>query len=348
MLSRADALNALLAAAADAEAAETLSPLGEAPLLVLSVSDAATLAGAAHALRPGAPILVGADADAQTPDGLSDLFDVLLTTAAAPPAPWVSVAPWGLETAVRAIETLVAGRPHAASVFAQVLRLGEGLDIDAALTLESLAYSALLGGGEFRGWRASLPVRPRAASTEPAIRLERQDAALIITLDRPAVRNAVGARMRDDLTQALRLAQADPSITEVQLRGEGPSFSAGGDLDEFGQAGDLAVAHAIRTQRSPARLAAGLGPRLSVYIQGAAIGGGIEIAAAASRVVADPAAIFRLPEVGMGLVPGAGGTASLPRRIGRHRTAFLGLSGLDLDARQALAWGLVDALEPVT
>ena len=348
MLSRADALNALLAAAADAEAAETLSPLGETSLLVLSVGDAPALAAAAHALRPGAPILVGVDGQGDTPDRLDDLFDLLLTTAAAPPAPWVGVAPWGLDAAISAIETIAARRPNAAGAFAQVLRLGEGLDFDGALTLESLAYSTLLGGVEFRDWRASLPVRPRPVSEEPAVQMKRRGDTLTITLDRPGVRNAVGARMRDDLTQALRLAQADPSIAEVQLRGAGQSFSAGGDLDEFGQAGDLALAHAIRTGRSPARLAAGLGARLSVYIQGAAIGGGIEIAAAASRVVADPAAIFRLPEVGMGLIPGAGGTASLPRRIGRHRTAFLGLSGLDIDARQALAWGLVDALEPVT
>lgn len=347
MLSRADALNALLVAAADAEAAEALSTLGDAPLLVLPVADAPALAGAAHALRPGAPILVGVDAAGRTPAGLAGRFDVLLTTAAAPPAPWVSVAAWGLATTISAIETLASRRPNAASVFAQVLRLGEGLDFDAALTVESLAYSALLGGAEFRDWRASLPVRPRVASEAPMVRMERRGEVLIITLSRPEVRNAVGAQLRDELTEALRLARADPSIAEVELRGAGRSFSAGGDLDEFGQATDLAVAHAIRTARAPARLAAGLGPRLTVYIQGAAIGGGIEIAAAASRVIADPAAIFRLPEVGMGLIPGAGGTASLPRRIGRHRTAFLGLSGLDIDAGQALAWGLVDRLEPV-
>jgi len=347
MLSRADALNALLASAADAEAAEALSPLGDAPLLVLPVGDAPALTRAADALLPGAPILVGVDAEGRAPAGPADLFDVLLTTAAAPPAPWVSVTPWGLSEAIQAIATLVERRPIAAGVFAQVLRLGDHLDFDAALTVESLAYSALLGGAGFHDWRADLPARPREASDAPMVRLERRGEILIVTLSRPQVRNAVCAQLRDELTAALRLAQADPSIAEVQLRGDGPSFSAGGDLDEFGQAADLALAHAIRTQRSPARLAAGLGPRLTVYIQGAAIGGGIEIAAAASRVVADPAAIFRLPEVGMGLIPGAGGTASLPRRIGRHRTAFLGLSGLDIDADQALAWGLVDVLEPV-
>jgi enoyl-CoA hydratase len=60
------------------------------------------------------------------------------------------------------------------------------------------------------------------------------------------------------------------------------------------------------------------------------------------RVVATEEAFFQLPEVGLGLVPGAGGTVSLPRRIGSQRTAWLGLSGARIDARKALAWGLVD------
>jgi enoyl-CoA hydratase/carnithine racemase len=347
MRSRADALELILAAASDAERSEALSPLGECPLVVAPVDDAPALAEAARDLRPGAPILVGVDALGLAPDGLGDLFDVLLTTAPAPPRPWVSVEVWGLDAAVSAIEGLVARRPVAASVFAEVLRQGERLDFDGALTLESLAYSTLLAGTDFRDWRPSVPVRARPPSDEPMVRLERRADTLIITLARPDMRNAVCARLRDELTEALRLVRADPSITEVELRGEGPSFCAGGDLDEFGQAGDLALAHIIRTQRSPARLVAKIGPRLTAYVQGAAIGGGIEIAAAAARMIADPATVFRLPEVGMGLIPGAGGTASLPRRIGRHRTCFMGLSGLDIGADQALAWGLVDRLEPV-
>ena len=347
MRSPPDPLALIAAAATDADAAESLSPLGDMPVLVVPVADALGLASLAGGLRPGAPILVGVDAEGRTPEGAADIFDVLLTAAAVPPAPWVNVDGWGLNRALEAIQALVARRPNASSIFAQVLRLGVGQGFDAALTVESMAYSTLLGGAEFRDWRAGLPIRPRPEPCSPVVRLERRAERLIITLARPQVRNAVGAQLRDELTEALRLAQADPSIAEVELRGAGPSFSAGGDLDEFGQASDHALAHAIRTARSPARLVAALGPRLTVYIQGAAIGGGIEIAAAAAQVIADPAAIFRLPEVGMGLIPGAGGTASLPRRIGRHRTAFLGLSGLDIDAARALAWGLVDRLEPV-
>jgi enoyl-CoA hydratase/carnithine racemase len=74
------------------------------------------------------------------------------------------------------------------------------------------------------------------------------------------------------------------------------------------------------------------------------VGAGIELPAFARRVVADRGAFFELPEVGMGLVPGAGGTVSLPRRIGPQRTAWLALTGRRLDAETALSWGLVDDL----
>jgi enoyl-CoA hydratase/carnithine racemase len=98
----------------------------------------------------------------------------------------------------------------------------------------------------------------------------------------------------------------------------------------------------IRTTRSPALLLSRVASRVTVEIHGACVGAGIEIAALAGRVVATTDTRVRLPEVGMGLIPGAGGTASLPRRIGRHRTAWLGLGGGWLDAATAFAWGLVD------
>jgi enoyl-CoA hydratase/carnithine racemase len=81
-------------------------------------------------------------------------------------------------------------------------------------------------------------------------------------------------------------------------------------------------------------------------LQGACVGAGVELPAFAAQVSASEDAFFQLPELAMGLVPGAGGTVSLPRRIGRQRTAWLALSGQRLDAETALAWGLVDELRP--
>jgi enoyl-CoA hydratase/carnithine racemase len=148
--------------------------------------------------------------------------------------------------------------------------------------------------------------------------------------------------MRDGLVEALEVALCDPSIERIVLSGEGPSFCSGGDLDEFGSFPDPAEAHAIRTTRSPALLLSRLVGRTGAEVHGACIGAGVELPAFTDHVVASEDAFFSLPEVGLGLVPGAGGTASLPRRIGRQRTAWLGLSGARVDARTALAWGLVD------
>jgi enoyl-CoA hydratase/carnithine racemase len=101
----------------------------------------------------------------------------------------------------------------------------------------------------------------------------------------------------------------------------------------------------VRLTRSPARLLWSVAARTTAYVHGACLGAGVELPAFAGRVVATPDATFGLPEVSIGLVPGAGGTVSLPRRIGRQRAAYLGLSGRRVTAAEAFRWGLVDAIE---
>ena len=281
-------------------------------------------------------------------DGLSaapEDFDILLTAAPDAPRPWVSVPPAELEGLVAELAAAVARTPVAAAVLAQVLRMGERLAFNEALVLESLAYSTLLAGAEFRAWRAATPVRTRPRNDASRVRLAREDGVLIVAFARSEARNAVDAAMRDELVEALAFAAVDPEQTSVLLTGDGPSFSAGGDLDEFGRAPDTAAAHVIRVAQSPARLLRRLGERAGARVHGACIGAGIEIPASAARVTASPDAWFRLPEVAMGLIPGAGGTASIPRRIGRERACFMALSGRAIDVSTALAWGLVDALE---
>jgi enoyl-CoA hydratase/carnithine racemase len=148
--------------------------------------------------------------------------------------------------------------------------------------------------------------------------------------------------MRDALVEALEIAVLDPDVAQIALSGEGPVFCAGGDLDEFGTAPDVGRAHLIRVLRSPCRLVHALAPRVTAHLHGACIGAGIEIPAAAGRVKARAGTIFRLPEVSMGLIPGAGGTVSIPRRIGRQRACYMAISGVDIDVKTALAWGLID------
>ncbi|MFI4934237.1 MAG: enoyl-CoA hydratase/isomerase family protein [Caulobacterales bacterium] len=273
-------------------------------------------------------------------------FDILLTADATAPRQWVSLPPDRIDEAVEGLKAQVARQPAAAAVAAQILRMTLKLSFDQSLALESLGYSMLLASEGFRAWRAATPARDRPAENGPRVRIDQADGRLGLRLSRPASRNAFDARMRDELTEALTFALEHPDAPAVELSGDGPAFSAGGDLEEFGRATDAGAAHLIRTLRSPARLVRQLGDRLTARVQGACVGAGIEVTAAAARLIARSDAFFRLPEVSMGLIPGAGGTASIPRRIGRRGACYMAISGADIDLDTALAWGLVDAAEP--
>jgi hypothetical protein len=241
-----------------------------------------------------------------------------------------------------ALADAIRVHPQATLVAAQVLRTTSTVPIAQALTVESLAYSTLQGGEEHRAWLAARS-RPTRVDTEPgpAVTVDRTGDVLTVTLNRPHVRNAVNTAVRDGLVEALRTV-AGTAETRAVIRGAGPAFCSGGDLDEFGTTHDPATAHVVRLARSPAWWTAAVGPRLRAEVHGACAGAGLELSAWAAEVVAADDACFFLPEVALGLIPGAGGTVSLPRRIGRQRTALLALTGARLDADQALAWGVAD------
>src|SRR5260370_17025448 len=138
--------------------------------------------------------------------------------------------------------------------------------------------------------------------------------------------NAVDARMRVARCEALRAVADDPTVTALCLRAEGRAFSVGGELEEFGTASDLAAAHAVRTLRSPALLLYRLRDRATAYVHGACIASAIEVPAAVDPLISPPDTWFRLPEVSMGLIPGAGGTVTISARVGRHRTLYWALT----------------------
>ena len=240
----------------------------------------------------------------------------------------------------------VSARPLASAALVQVLRHSEKLALHDALVAESLAYSVLQAGPEFAAWAASQPqaAKPSPPTEGPAVLVTRTGDRLDVVLNRPDRHNAYSVEMRDALTEALELAAADVTLHEIVLAGRGPSFSAGGDLAEFGSRPDPATAHAVRSARNAARLLSHCSERVRAEVHGACIGAGAELAAFAAFVIARPDAYFELPEVAMGLIPGAGGTASIPRRIGRQRTAFLALTGTRIDAKTAQEWGLVDSI----
>lgn len=236
----------------------------------------------------------------------------------------------------------VQHHPDASIALALLLRGSLERSVEDGLVAESVTYSMLQGGPEFASWRRAHSARAPLSEIGPAVRVESSTGVTTLTLSRPHVHNALGRRMRDELCDALTVALDDPAAPEVVVRGAGPSFCSGGDLSEFGSFTDPAGAHRVRLARHPARLMARLAERTTVFLHGACLGAGIELPAFARRVVADASASIGLPELSLGLVPGAGGTVSLPRRIGRHRTAWLALTGARVDAHTALAWGLVD------
>jgi enoyl-CoA hydratase len=240
----------------------------------------------------------------------------------------------------------VARAPHAAAVTVQLLRALEGLPAERALQFESFCYGLLQGSGEHQSWLAS---RTAAGQSSPAGRVivDRRGPELHIVLDRPSARNAIDRSMRDQLLEAFCVAALDPEVRLVKLRAFGGAFSMGGDLEEFGTTRDPATAHLIRSRSLPAAAIAARAAILDVHVQGACVGAGLEISAFAARLTASSQAWFQLPELSMGLVPGAGGCVSVPTRIGRQRAGLMMLSGRRINAETALRWGLIDAIETV-
>lgn len=214
------------------------------------------------------------------------------------------------------------------------------------LVAESLVYSSLQSGPEFAAWRAGNPRVDRPPQSEPVVELERRGDVLRVRLNRVARRNALNIAMRDGLLDAFAVAQADPAL-RVEVSGNGPSFCAGGDLEEFGTFPSPEEAHVIRLQTSIGAAIAAVADRVSFRIHGACYGSGIELPAFASRVVAAPNTTIALPEISLGLIPGAGGTVSITTRIGRERMLRLGLSRQPIDAITALEWGLIDEIDEV-
>lgn len=247
-----------------------------------------------------------------------------------------------VDAAAADIERSIDRNPLAAAILAEALRRTDQLDVQAALVAESLAYSTLLAGPEFAGWLDSRDRRVVPEDPADVVIVERVEDELRITLNRPGRHNAYNRVLRDQLCDALDIGLLDDSVTSVLVRGAGPSFCSGGDLDEFGTTPDVVTAHLVRTTRSAGHRLHQLGDKVTVEVHGACIGAGVELPAFAGRVIAAPDARFALPELSMGLIPGAGGTVSLPRRIGRWRTAWLALTGAAIDADTALRWGLVD------
>jgi 3-hydroxyacyl-CoA dehydrogenase len=170
-------------------------------------------------------------------------------------------------------------------------------------------------------------------------RYDREGDVGVITLNSPPV-NALSAGVRDGLAGGMAAALADAGAKAVVIVCEGRTFIAGADITEFGGpqrgASLYDVQNAIEDSPKPVIAA----------IHGTALGGGLEVALACHYRVAVPSARCGLPEVNLGLLPGAGGTQRLPRIVGVEKALEMMTSGQHVPAQQCLAMGLVDEIVP--
>jgi len=173
----------------------------------------------------------------------------------------------------------------------------------------------------------------------PVTDLSRDGEIAIVTLNSPPV-NALSAAVRDGLVEGFRQAKADAGVKAIVLICEGRTFIAGADISEFGGAMKGASLFDVEREieESPKPVVAA--------IHGTALGGGLEVALCAHYRVAVPSAKCGLPEVNIGLLPGAGGTQRLPRIAGVEKALEMVTSGQHVGAKQCLDMGLVDELAP--
>jgi 3-hydroxyacyl-CoA dehydrogenase len=177
------------------------------------------------------------------------------------------------------------------------------------------------------------------ATINPVTDLSKDGDIAVITLNSPPV-NALSAPVRDGLAEGFKQAIADSSVKAIVLVCEGKTFIAGADISEFGKAPKGASLFEVQNamEDSPKPIIAA--------IHGTALGGGLEVALCAHYRVAEPSARCGLPEVNIGLLPGAGGTQRLPRIAGVEKALEMVTSGQHVPAKQCLEMGLVDEIVP--
>jgi enoyl-CoA hydratase/carnithine racemase len=177
------------------------------------------------------------------------------------------------------------------------------------------------------------------------VRLERDGHVATLTIDNPPV-NALHPDVARSLEARFEELGADPETRAIVLTGAGRHFMGGGDIAYFRT---LTRASAERYVLGIQRMqdAIGLLPQpVIAAVNGAALGGGCELAMACDVRIAETQAIFGQPEVGLGIIPGAGGTQHLPRLVGPGRAKRLLFTGERISADVALEWGLVEEVVP--
>ena len=183
-------------------------------------------------------------------------------------------------------------------------------------------------------------------TSSDVLHLEVRGHVAIVTLHRPAVRNALNTALIDALWDVLPAVDDDPAIGAIVVTGSDPAFCSGLDLRELSGSGENARP---RQQRDQVSARGALPPVVTPIVgavNGAAVTGGLEIALNCDVLVASERASFADTHVRVGVMPGGGLTVLLPRRIGMGRALEMALTGRVLDAGTALQFGLVDRVVP--
>jgi enoyl-CoA hydratase/carnithine racemase len=175
----------------------------------------------------------------------------------------------------------------------------------------------------------------------PAVLYEKRGSIALVSLNRPEVLNAYNVAMRDALYETLLAVRDDPEVRAMVLRGNGPAFCTGGDVKEFGTAPSPLGARAARWGRDVWGTLRALRQPTLAAVHGYAVGGGWEMALLCDQCLASDDARFSLPETGLAMIPGVGGTQTAPRALGLGRAMDCVLTGRWLTAREAFELGLV-------
>jgi enoyl-CoA hydratase/carnithine racemase len=178
-----------------------------------------------------------------------------------------------------------------------------------------------------------------------AVEVERRAGVAWITLNRPETINAINDAIREHVPAALKAADADPDVHVIVVRGAGErGFCAGADLKERPAVENPLDARVLGARTSWIEAFDTVAKPTIAAIHGYCLGGGLEIALACDVRIASADAVFALPETGLGLIPGGGGTQRLPRAVGLGRALDLMLTGDRIDAAEALRIGLISRL----
>ncbi len=172
------------------------------------------------------------------------------------------------------------------------------------------------------------------------IRYELRDGVGIVTLDRPARRNALDTQMRSEITRAVKAAGEEARVLVVT--GANETFCSGQDLSDGAGAGEMDLEQVLRDEYVPLLKAIAECPVPTIAaVKGAAAGAGANLALAADVVIAAESAVFLQAFTRIGLIPDAGGTYWLPRQVGLARAMGAALFAEPVGARQAAEWGMI-------